>query len=252
MSGSALPMDFELDDHGTLLRSNVGTTEVLFPVTEMDGGTRGGAPVCVPLFSHVPRSMVRPGLNMPIHGLAPQMNCANRRSDANSASVRLTHRADAYFEWDFSCDVIVAPTRDAAISHIVEVRRHPDCTQPAGMPLSVGWHPYFATDGADFTLRIDGWRLGRSNIERGNSLIFFSDTAEGTALPCVEITTARGRVLLNFPNAGYDRVCVWTDHAERYICVEPIFGYLRFGHPDWLLEPGETRRLACEIAFEPA
>lgn len=242
-------MTLTLAPDGTLTAWDEGGHPVLHPLHDAPGGApRGGAPVCVPIFSALPPDMRRAGCDLPLHGLAARMERDTDAGTSGPLTARLRHRADRVFEWDFDAEIAVTPS-GAGLEHRLEVRRAPNCATRAGMPLSLGWHPYFATDGRDFTVGIDGWRLDRAAIGPGASLIFFSDS-EGPPGP-VTLRTAHGRLSMTFPaDTAYDRVCVWTDAPDRYLCIEPIMGYLRFGHPGWLLEPGESRRATCHLRLD--
>jgi len=232
--------------NGTVLAWNVGGAELIYPEQAIGSERRGGIPLCVPMFSVQQRPI--PGCELPLHGLLLYEDPSEPDTLFARDTWSATHAfpTTEQFAWDFVVVVQLA-LAEYTLTHTLTVKRAASCTNEQEMPLSLGFHPYFKTYGADFSFVIGDTTFDKATLP---SNIIDSAFAPLTPGESAVLTTARGTIRLT--PGGFDEYCLWTDAIERYFCIEPIYQYREFGLPGTGLAPGEEKVVAVEMEFTPA
>ncbi|MDA8596977.1 hypothetical protein N9L26_01430 [Candidatus Pacebacteria bacterium] len=222
----------------------IGGVPLLFPEYRTSSLWRGGAPMCSPMFSTQQRPI--DGCTLPLHGMVMYNEDGVVRKDGLQQGVQTIHKADQNFSWDFTAVTEIETDKNTLI-HQHTLTRSSDCSNPSQMPFSLGFHPYFATSGKDFALTIADTHFTRTSLPTDIVNSYFAQYISGES---ATLTTADGTIVLT--PEGYDEYCIWTDCAERYICIEPIFQYRDFGLPGTGLKPGESHTARTALQFTPS
>jgi hypothetical protein len=205
---------------------------------EVIGGTtkdRGGAYVCSPIFGSVPKTERYHDINLPRHGLVRQHETQARVTQINMGG--LISNLAFKEPWQHQVSLSVLVSNDGKnLRHTVQVRND----DGQAMPLSLGFHPYFSTNGRPFEIRHggDGQRIRSRDIKLAVPL-FITLGRKKTVSLCVN------GALIFLTMQGYTHICIWTDNPEKYICVEPVRRHSQGG--DLLLEKGKTQKVSCLI-----
>lgn len=235
----------KVSDNGTILSWQVDDVDVLYPERQRNDRSRGGLPLCVPMFSVQQRPL--PGCDLPLHG---RLMYEPHTPAAWLATGDTWHRQHDFvatdnFAWDWSVDLALALGR-STLTYEVTVSRLLHCQNTHEMPFSLGFHPYFKTCGADFSFIINDKKTKKAEVPQN---IADSDFAPYQADQPVRLTTSAGTVTLTA--SGYDEYCLWTDDIDSYFCIEPIYQYREFGLPDTGVQPGERRVFKTVLEFTP-
>lgn len=228
-------MEYSLLQNHTLRNLVCGSTDLFFPEQLIAGEKRGGAPLCAPMFSVQQRPVT--GCQLPIHGMLPYLDDKPTLTSPHTTH----HPATTSYAWDFTATTSVDST-DHSFNLTCTITRSPECVNPHEMPLSLAWHPYFATYGADFSFTIGAKSWKKATIP--DSIIDSHFTTYNEAVP-VMIKTDRS--VITMTSTGFDEYCLWTDNLERYICIEPIYQYREFGLPGTGLQPGEEKTVSVQL-----
>jgi galactose mutarotase-like enzyme len=134
-------------------------------------------------------------------------------------------------------------------------------TEP--MPFGVGFHPYFQVADAD---------KARTTIATGARRAFDNVTKQTVDLPRIDLTQKEvdlhlidhgstestlahpGGIVRLRGSAEYTHWVVWTLAGRDFVCLEPWTcpgNALNTGDRLLVLEPGRSRTLTLEIAFQP-
>lgn len=238
-----MELSSSLRKNATITHWQVDGVDVIYPHRHVGNNVRGGIPLCAPLFSVQPRPVL--GANLPKHGLLMFDESATVTHDEaarNWTSVTYFPPRPE-FVWNFTV-ITDLELYDYALHHTLIVQRDPTCAAPAEMPLSLCFHPYFATFGSTFTIDIGPERIHSKHIPHDTSLFYTFGTNDKIIL-----TTCKGSIMIE--TTGYDEYCIWTDNIESYICVEPIYQYRAFGLPGTGLQPGEEFVATCMLTYSP-
>lgn len=214
---------------------------VLFEHTEIGGKVRGDNHVCCPNFGTAPFRLadyahVSPE-ELPQHGLMRLPERGELLTD-NFTAEQGAHLISRTFErpWRHSVQVSVRFSPDH-LFHQLSVWRERDVD--GLMPVSLGFHPYFATNDEDFTVYVDNASGRECGIDT-----FPHNEAQRRTGKVARIEFTSGRTVIIKSHESYDAFCIWTDDIRQYICVEPILG--GFGCYK-MLEPGGTINCAVTI-----
>lgn len=218
---------------------------VIYPLKNTsETESRGGVPLCVPMFSAQQRPV--PECELPLHGLLMYSNHGEINHNAESDTITVTSHFSATEQFNWNHTVVTAITETAnSLSYHVTISRAPDCPNQNQMPLSLAFHPYFATHGQDFSFTI-GERHWTRNTLPDN--IIDSAFAHYTPGETVRIQTAAHTVAMTA--SGFDEYCLWTDDVSQYICIEPIWQYREFGLPGTGLQPGDEKVVTMDLRVE--
>jgi galactose mutarotase-like enzyme len=223
---------FELADNATVTRWNAGGQfgDVLFPEQKIElGGAqklRGGAPVCSPIFGDMPNTPDYAGFTIPKHGLmrTGAGHVTRFRHTKKDGTDSLTITYDHPWPHQVEVTAHASPSGDTLTHTITATDRGTD-----KVPLSIGFHPYFATHNKAFTIINGDTEILSSAIETDKP--FFIECTESKKI-ILKLTD--GYIMEITLNAGYERCCIWTDAIEHYICIEPVMGgdgHYRFLYP---------------------
>ena len=105
-------------------------------------------------------------------------------------------------------------------------------------PISLGFHPYFATNGQEFTIQHGDFSLSSDTLQVDQPLFIESIPEEKLFLKIGDQTITLELI------KGYTDFCIWTDLKDKYICVEPVLGVN--GHSK-TLESNEIMECACTL-----
>jgi galactose mutarotase-like enzyme len=228
-------------------QSSAGT-QLIYPAMERaDGKRRGGMFACAPNFGKVPRDHIwEKAQSLPQHGLLRVPNIIPaERVEPDSADGSFTRQyCDEFggtvsFPWRFVASIryIYSAFRQQLTAQLAITRRR-DCTVPELMPLSGGFHPYFATEDEPFEIYGHNVRVMQSA----------EDFTSGHSVrnPGYTLQLKRGRHVIEIlPVSGFDRFVVWSDDNSKYICIEPTFGT----HDTICLKPGQTHSTLCLFTY---
>ncbi len=228
-------------NNGSVLQWQAAGIDVLSPENTIAIESRGGLPLCVPMFSTQQRPV--PGCNLPLHGVLMYEAREQQSTIAPGETWRRTHTftANDTFAWDWSVELSVELTDDGLL-HKLTVQRSVDCKNTNAMPLSLGFHPYFNTFGKDFSFTIGDTAYTKSSLPANIIDSDFAPLKNGEA--AVLRTAAH---TLTITPQGYDEYCLWSDNLDAYFCIEPIYQYREFGLPGTGLEPGQSHTCSVKL-----
>ncbi|MCU0678580.1 MAG: hypothetical protein MUF19_03290 [Candidatus Pacebacteria bacterium] len=142
-----------------------------------------------------------------------------------------------------SAHVSPATENDAVImSHRISVGT--ETIHDETMPCSVGFHPYFATAGDEFTLHYDDqdWSVHNLTVDEA----FYIPREHEKKF---EIKMSYGDIEIELLR-DYNGFYVWTDEPSKYVCVEPVCTG-DYGKRYRVLNAGEILHCSCNIKFTP-
>jgi len=226
----------------TLLFWRHADDSVIEPVHEHPSGeTRGGIPLCVPQFSVQQREVS--GCNLPIHGLLMYSDhgTVTHNTETDTVTIVSDFPATETFAWAHSVTTHITETSDS-LSYDIMIQRSVDCTRPDQMPISLGFHPYFATHAKDFSFSIGDQTWTKNTLPKNIIDSAFHPNSPGTIA-----TLQTSAHTITMTNTGFDEYCIWTDDAAKYICIEPIWQYREFGLPATGLQPGQEKNVTIDL-----
>jgi len=230
----------------TLLFWRHGGTPVIAPLHELSNGeARGGIPLCVPQFSVQQRAVT--GCKLPLHGLLMYSDHGTTTHNAQTDTITIVSnfKATATFAWQHTVTTHIKETADS-LSYDITIKRSADCTNPEQMPLSLGFHPYFATHDKDFSFSIGDQDWTKDTLPQNIVDSAFHPNPTGTV-----VTLQTSAHTITMTNTGFDEYCLWTDDASTYICIEPIWQYQEFGLPGTGLQLGEEKVVTIRLQATP-
>ncbi len=213
---------------------------LIFPPQDVmvgDGArNRGGGFPCCPIFGPMPNSRPYAGISLPKHGLIRQHPFAKRPKRLRRGQMKSVMWF--YEPWDHSVGVRIAVSNNGYfLKHEITVRNN----GRSPMPISLGFHPYFSTDGRPFEIRHGNRSVKSESIQRDEPLFIRLKGAKLVSL------FANG-ALITFTLTGYTDLCIWTDNPEKYICVEPVMKASHDG--DLILMGRQSRTVSCALRVE--
>lgn len=215
---------------------------VLFEQQTIRGKVRGDNHVCSPNLGtapfHLPDYKGITPEDLPQHGLMRLPDRGELLTDELDIGQRTHLITRAFFKpWRHGVQVRVRFSPDHLFHRLMVWREHGD---KGLMPVSLGFHPYFATNGEEFYIFIQSEGGQESGIDT-----FRHNEAQRRTGKMARIEFASGRTIIIKSHEGYDAFCIWTDDISQYICVEPILG--GFGCYK-MLEPGGT--IECTVTVD--
>jgi galactose mutarotase-like enzyme len=187
-------------------------------------GKRRITHVCCPVFGQVPTDQEAwHGVSLPQHGLIRHVPAERWRAGRSSYgdkgaikySFQTVHTGTDRYPWSFSVKIqYVYDSTDEKLFAQIYVQRSVDCVEERLMPLSGGFHFYFATHGSQAILWHDD-----------EGIVVNSALATSRILPAsndhqTNLITKFGIVQFQ----GVSDMVLWTDAPLKYVCVEPVFG----------------------------
>lgn len=252
-------MSFKMEVNGSLgyWKSSNGI-DILHPeIEQMFGGCsklRGGAPVCAPNFGDAPKGGPYRRTRLPKHGLVrdcliengkkPRKNKATRQSGPHqSADGWVSTGFQFNHPWPHTVQVSAQEEQSLAIHGETYLRHRIAITPDVVMPCSIGFHPYFATQGETFSLHYyeRRWKMDEIPVNEA----FF---VQGQPNERFVVSTCHGYVEMEL-HGGYNGYYVWTNDPSSYICVEPVCIGCGLGFR--MVDPGETLECACSLKYFP-
>lgn len=236
-----------------------GKNNLLFPdqYLTINGETkrRGDSHVGAPIMGRMPKTEAYADADLPQHGfarIADQMEGVHFRTSIYEtreglySSTKLDFASIDKFPFEHGVTVCVESTKGGfELEHDLMIQRAQDCNNPKLMPVSMGFHPYFATFGEPFKISCSEYKVSSEGIKEGSS---FHIPRVGDRVLRLEM--GHGTILMSLAGGEYTSFCVWTDAVSKYICVEPVLG-----KPDdayKLLKPGEELIGKCTMRFVPS
>lgn len=249
-----------MQSNGTIGFWRVGKdgSDIIFPEAEIDvrGETklRGGAPVCCPNFGPAPTEGPYKGVTLPQHGLVRNCRIADGKvAKGNPAMWQQapTLREDGWFHAGFvfthpwSHEAWVAAKTEMPESGVHRMHHRislgTESIHDVDMPYSIGFHPYFATEGNDLRLRCGDMSWTVREMAVGESIHVTSGN--------VMVLEGTDRTITVELTEGYNGFYVWTDRPDLYVCVEPVC--LGNHKPYRMLLPGDVVSCACTLTYSP-
>lgn len=234
-------------ENGTILAWNVGGIDVLAPHRQAlaVGDSRGGLPVCVPMFSVQQREVA--GSRLPLHGILMYEDLGETKTLENGQhwEKKFSYAPSERFNWKWNAEIQVA-LKQHTLTYSLTITRDEDDSNEEDMPYSLGFHPYFNTFGGDFSYEIAGHTIHKQEVSKD-----IIDSAFASLIPgeSAVLTTSRGK--LTITPEGYDEYCLWSDNINAYFCIEPIYQYREYGLPGTLLKKGESHTTSVTLHFKP-
>lgn len=121
------------------------------------------------------------------------------------------------------------------------------------IPFSLGFNPYFATNGKPFVIRngpelLEGtWHGGekwkKEDLDLTGSFIGLKLVSQRCLLE-LDYGTVQICVI-----DGYNNFCIWSDRPDLYICVGPVLHSA--GSMPLMLRPGQSQRSECALHYKP-
>ena len=108
-------------------------------------------------------------------------------------------------------------------------------------PISLGFHPYFATNGQEFAIQYGDFSLNSDTLKVDQPLFIAKKPREKLLLKIGDQTITLELI------KGYTDFCIWTDLKDKYICVEPVLGA---NDHSKTLESNEIMGCVCFIELE--
>lgn len=231
----------------TLIHWSHAGQPVIHPLFHHESGeNRGGIPLCAPMFSVQQRPVK--GCDLPLHGLLMYSEHGEVAHNPETDTITITSDfpATEQFTWNHTVVTEITETKDT-LSYQITIRRASDCPNPDQMPLSLSFHPYFATHDQDFSFTIGDQSWTKETLPE--NIIDSAFVAYDADQPATLQTTAH---TVTMSSTGFDEYCLWTDDASKYICIEPIYQYREFGLPGTGLQPGEEKIVTVTLHVTPA
>ncbi len=198
--------------------------------------SRGGAPLCCPIFGTQPDTSDYAGIDLPQHGQVRGGSKHPIRTDV--PSLPYTQLSLSFFEpWIYGLKIFAGTSLSGStLTYKFEVFRPHTADKP--MPISFGWHPYFATYGENFSITCGDFHHDNDSLHEGNAV--FTDEHDGKT---ASLRIGKRNITLRADGA-FERFCIWTDDASKYICIEPVHG----GNGEYsFLEAGRNIEAACVV-----
>lgn len=214
-----------LDQNNAIIgwQDNFGQN-ILFPKQELGGKIRGGAHACAPVFGIIPYGQSKWGNSkLPRHGLfrldkaessfslenLVGGGCSRTKFYDPTEEYPYSFMVEEVFK-DFSSEGLVR------LDYSLKVKRDHGCEADESMPVSLGWHPYFATHGEEFGVYLNN-RPQIRETDQTNPAAEFDYFDQRVILETKKHT-------FKFEFYGTSNIVVWSDDKSRYICIEATSG----------------------------
>ena len=191
--------------------------QILFPRTTIDGKRRGGSHVCLPYFGADAAGL------LPQHGFGRDARWRVTKESDHAIVCTYSHgEADMFRGLAATLRYELAEDeRSLTATLIVENRGD------SPMPVSPGFHPYFAVDPAD--VRLNGTAIDLADFEPYKDYLDTNEMMLETAGRTIKIASGTLRHMV-----------VWTNLQADFLCVEPTLSGHSFNSTrpsDFMLEP---------------
>lgn len=228
----------EIDSNGAYLTNlTIRGADLLFPAQQIGEKTRGGIPVCAPIFG--PGDSV--GLKQ--HGFARDIGWKVRNSSDDEATLDCiaAQYPDIPHAYQGCVMTLTVKLRENLLAAELAVKNEGN----EAFVCSPGFHPYFAVD--DATKVTVGGAVNRS---------FSADELAATQfLPQhqQQVTVKLQEYLVTISSSSLQQYAVWSANPDRYICVEPTWAGNLAGQAEMpLLQPGEQKNFAMSLRWSAA
>ena len=231
----------------TIVRWQVGENNIFYPkqFTKNRAGElkdRGGCFIGAPVFGCPEEAFA---IGLPQHGTVrqslPHHSSLGKVSENHASFTFQTPGSysdlDGYpFEWWLQVDEVVY---ENGFDHAMQVMRKPSAIVAATKPMyfNAGIHPYFPAPGA---------------VRIGDRVIQFGDMVETEKVEVpddgiIRVELDFGEVTMTMK--GYKWLNLWSDHGDKFFCVEPLWDHpRRWGTEEGLyLQENQPMELACSF-----
>ena len=222
--------------------------DIFYPNQRLGESVRGGAHICAPVFGHVPSTQPEwRDLMQPRHGLArikgAEMSGFVQTTANGEQTVTKFFPAKPGYFYNFETREYLKHIfgeallpNESVLEHSFQLRRAAECpSADKPMPVSLGWHPYFATHNEEFTLFINGTSAVTSDSVTKPAAVYdyFGQT----------FVLKTKHHVFEFTFFGVEQIVIWSDDKTRYLCLEPT----AYTEKARLLQPGDMVALSTKI-----
>lgn len=219
--------------------------DIFFPKQELGGKLRGGAHGCAPVFGEVPTSLHDwAGYKLPRHGTfrieAAEASLGTQYLYSGSTCTTKHYEPTPNYQFSYIVEEEFRELKTdemGCLEYILRVKRDYGCEADNLMPVSLGWHPYFATHGNDFVVWVNSRPQIRETDTTDPAIVFeFFGASNIVVLETKKHT-------FQFEFFGASNVVVWSDDKTRYICIEAVSGT----DAPHLLMPGKLTSIGIRV-----
>lgn len=176
---------------------------------------RGGIPICFPNFG---KPVLYDDVEIPQHGFLRSIKNVLTPTGINQSRIFFDGNASAYgLSYDVSSFIQVQNGQMSTLSQNLIVKSGSDFKK---MPLCLGFHPYFRVNRKYLKFVLDDIAMNMisdKNLIKAQMFDFKSHIEiQLDENLFVEITCS-----VDF-DTGHQKICIWSDNPDKYICVEPI------------------------------
>lgn len=205
---------------------------ILFPKSLIGDKVRGGSHVCLPAFGPDESG------KLPQHGYGREVEWDIIASpDGRVIQCEHTQQEGLYAGLQSR---LIYQLAEGADGSALQTRLSLFNRSKEDMPISPGFHPYFAVDPDD--IRLNGEQISLSDFEPFQDL--------GTSEVMV-LKTAGRTVTISSPDLQH--FIVWSDVRDNYLCIEPTFAGSGFNYYEprdgELLHSGQRQSFEYKITW---
>jgi len=239
-----------LNEDGTLThwKDPITKVDLIFPNQEVVLPNdvvklRGGGYICFP-FGKTPKTKDYEDITLPPHGL-PRTGQGLYKGRYYANPTGTSAELEYLKPWAHNIKVSIKPKDgNRTILHSVTITKNVefDLRAKSYLPLSLGVHPFFSTNGKPFEIIYGDNQFKSDGIQVDKP--FFINKVDDKKRLILKI----GNSLVIFIKLieGYDQFCVWTDFPDKYICVEPVTGVKDENYH--VLRDTESMNFRCEFS----
>ena len=222
--------------------------DILYPKQQLGESLRGGTHICAPVYGQVPSSQPEwRDLMLPKHGLArikgaEMSSVVATTAHGEQTATKFFPAKPGYF-FNFETKEFIKHSigetllpNESVFEHALQVRRAMECPGAEKlMPVSLGWHPYFATHFDEFTLFINGTPAFTADSVTNPAAVydFFGQS----------FVLKTKHHVFEFSFLGTEQIVIWSDDKTRYLCIEPT----AYTQGAKLLRPGDMVALGTKM-----
>lgn len=197
---------------------------VLFRESDQNNKRRGGCFAAAPIFGATPKDVP---WKLPQHGPVRSLGGISGRQHLISQKInssggyweyRFVFPTSRDFPWSYFVFLSLEYNRpEEKLAQTMRIVRAADCQNNESMPVSGGFHPYFATAGEPFVIHQQDEVFCDHTAAFHQSLRLSHEGGD--------VILERQDTIVTISCTGhFDQFNLWTDAPEKYVCVEPIGG----------------------------
>ena len=191
-------------------------SEIIYPERAVVGGkSRGGIPICFPVFSHPPENF----FSIPHHGWLRDQELESILTAKKQIIFAGRNEPSKVYPWEIEYEVDVFIDEEGLRINFA-TRRLSD-NKSDGAPVNIGFHPYFSNLGKHLAI------IGLNGIPRTFGE-FKKKSVERAFDEPVYVDAGEWLMKMSFGgefNRESSCIVLWSDNAKSYFCVEPVLTY---------------------------